>query len=112
VPKDLDLHLVLDNYANCKTPAIRQWLLKHRFHLHFTPSSSWMNLVERWFAQVTNRKLRRSAHHSVAGLEADIRTGPTNGTRRTLAVRVDQDRRRDPRAPARSGVTPFCPACG
>jgi transposase len=75
VPKGLDLHLVLDNYATHKTPAIHQWLLKHpRFHLHFTPtSSSWMNLVERWFAELTNRKLRRSAHRSVAELETDIR---------------------------------------
>ena len=75
VPKDLDLHLVLDNYATRKTPAIHQWLLKHpRFHLHFTPaSSSWMNLVERWFAELTNRKLCRSAHRSVTELETDIR---------------------------------------
>jgi transposase len=75
VPKGLDLHLVLDNYATRKTPAIHQWLLKHpRFHLHFTPtSSSWLNLVERWFAELTNRKLRRSAHRSVTELEDDIR---------------------------------------
>jgi transposase len=75
VPKDLDLHLVLDNYATRKTPAIKEWLLKHpRFHLHFTPaSSSWMNLVERWFAELANRKLRRSAHRSVTELETDIR---------------------------------------
>jgi transposase len=53
VPEDLDLHLVLDNYATHKTPAIDQWLLKHpRFHLHFTPtSSSWLNLVKRWFQE-------------------------------------------------------------
>jgi transposase len=75
VPEDLDLHLVLDNYATHKTPAIHQWLLKHpRFHLHFTPgSSSWLNLVERWFAELTNRKLRRSAHRSGTELEAGIR---------------------------------------
>jgi transposase/transposase-like protein len=75
VPKELDLHLVLDNYATHKTPAIHQWLLKHpRFCLHFTPtSSSWLNLVERWFAELTNRKLRRSAHRSVTELEDDIR---------------------------------------
>ena len=75
VPKGLDLHLVLDNYATHKTPAIHQWLLKHpRFYLHFTPtSSSWMNLAGRWFAELTNRKLRRSAHRSVTELEADIR---------------------------------------
>ena len=76
VPGDLDLHLVLDNYATHKTPEIHKWLLRHpRFHLHFTPtSSSWLNLVERWFAELTNRKLRRSAHRSVTELEADIRT--------------------------------------
>jgi transposase len=75
VPKGLDLHLVLDNYATHKTPEIKAWLLKHpRFTLHFTPtSSSWMNLVERWFAEITRRKLRRSAHRSVTELEADIR---------------------------------------
>jgi transposase len=75
VPKNLDLHLVLDNYATHKTPEVKAWLLKHpRFHLHFTPtSSSWMNLVERWFAELTSRKLRRSAHRSVTELEADIR---------------------------------------
>jgi transposase len=75
VPKDFDLHLVLDNYATHKTPEIHKWLLRHpRFHLHFTPtSSSWLNLVERWFAELTNRKLRRSAHRSVTELEADIR---------------------------------------
>ncbi|OKI40593.1 IS630 family transposase [Micromonospora sp. CB01531] len=73
-PPGLELHLVLDNYATHKTPAIQQWLLKHpRFHLHFTPTySSWLNLVERWFAELTNRKLRRSAHRSVAALEADV----------------------------------------
>jgi transposase len=75
VPKDLDLHLVLGNYATRKTPAIRQWLVKHpRFRLHFTPaSSSWLNLVERWFAELTARKLRRSAHRSVTELETGIR---------------------------------------
>lgn len=75
VPKDLDLHLVLDNYATHKTPKVKEWLLRHpRFHLHFTPtSSSWLNLVERWFAELTNRKLRRSAHRSVVELEADVR---------------------------------------
>jgi transposase len=75
VPTGLDLHLVLDNYATHKTPEIHKWLLRHpRFHLHFTPtSSSWLNLVERWFAELTNRKLRRSAHRSVTELETDIR---------------------------------------
>jgi transposase len=75
VPPDLELHLVLDNYATHKTPKVKQWLIRHpRFHLHFTPtSSSWLNLVERWFAELTNRKLRRSAHRSVVELETDVR---------------------------------------
>src|ERR1039457_5173415 len=73
-PAGLDLHLICDNYATHKTPAIKNWLLRHpRVHIHFTPtSSSWLNLVERWFAELTNRKLRRSAHRSVRELEADI----------------------------------------
>ena len=75
-PPDLQLHLVLDNYSTHKTPAIHKWLLAHpRFHLHFTPTySSWLNIVERWFAELTNRKLRRSAHRSVQDLEADVRS--------------------------------------
>jgi transposase len=75
VPKGLDLHLVLDNYATHKTPEIRKWLLRHpRFRLHVTPaSSSWLSLVERWFAELTTRKLCRSTHRSVTELEAGIR---------------------------------------
>jgi transposase len=73
-PADVDLHLIMDNYRTHKTPQIHQWLVKHpRFQLHFTPTySSWLNLVERWFAELTNRKLRRSTHRSVAALEADV----------------------------------------
>src|SRR5512132_1792088 len=76
VPAEFDLHLVCDNYATHKTPQVKKWLLRHpRFHLHFTPTSaSWLNLVERWFAELTTRKLRRSAHRSVVELEADVRT--------------------------------------
>src|SRR5512142_162371 len=75
VPAGYDLHLILDNYAPHKTEPVKKWLLRHpRFHLHFTPTSaSWMNLVERWFAELTNRKLRRSALRSVTELDADIR---------------------------------------
>ncbi len=75
VPKDLDVHLVLDNYATHKTPEIRRWLLRHpRFHLHFIPMSySWLNMVERWFAELTNKKIRRGVHRSVQALERDIR---------------------------------------
>jgi transposase len=75
VPADLDLHLICDNYATHQTPEVKKWLLRHpRVHLHFTPTSaSWLNLVERWFAELTNRTLRRSAHHSVVDLERDVR---------------------------------------
>jgi transposase len=74
VPADLDVHVVLDNLATHKTPAVKTWLLKHpRFHLHFTPtSSSWLNLVERFFAEITVKLLRRGVHRSVAALENDI----------------------------------------
>lgn len=75
VPAELDVHLVLDNSSTHKTPAIKRWLAAHpRFVLHFTPtSSSWLNLVERWFAELTTKKLRRGAHRSVRQLNADIR---------------------------------------
>jgi transposase len=75
VPAHLDVHLVLDNSSTHKTPAIKRWLAAHpRFVLHFTPtSSSWLNLVERWFAELTNKLLRRGTHHSVPALNADIR---------------------------------------
>ena len=75
VPDELAVHLVLDNYATHKTPAIKRWLLRHpRFHLHFTPTgASWLNLVERWFAELTTKKIKRGAHTSVPGLERDIR---------------------------------------
>jgi len=75
VPNDLAVHLVLDNSSTHKTPAIQRWLAAHpRFVLHFTPTSaSWLNLVERWFAELTTKKLRRGAHRTVAALNADIR---------------------------------------
>jgi len=75
VPAELDVHLVLDNSSTHKTPQIKRWLLAHpRFVLHFTPtSSSWLNLVERWFAELTTKKLRRGTHRSVPALNADIR---------------------------------------
>ncbi|KUJ69765.1 DDE endonuclease [Streptomyces albus subsp. albus] len=76
VPADLDVHLILDNYATHKAPDIKRWLLAHtRFHLHFTPTSaSWLNLAERWFAELTQKKLKRGVHRSVQALERDIRT--------------------------------------
>ena len=75
VPAELDVHLVLDNASTHKTPAVKKWLLAHpRFVVHFTPtSSSWLNLVERWFSELTTKKLRRGAHRSVRQLNSDIR---------------------------------------
>ncbi|GAA3493982.1 IS630 family transposase [Streptomyces prasinosporus] len=76
VPAGLQVQLILDNYATHKTPDIKKWLLAHpRFHLHFTPTSaSWLNLVERWFAELTQKKLKRGVHRSVLALERDIRS--------------------------------------
>jgi len=75
VPDGLDLHPACGSYGTHKTPAAKNWLLRHpRFCLHFTPTSaSWINLVERWFAGLASRKLRRSAYRSVIELEAGIR---------------------------------------
>jgi transposase len=74
VPAELAVHVVLDNSSTHKTPAIHHWLLRHpRFHFHFTPtSSSWLNLVERWFAELTRKMLKRSAHRSVTALTDDL----------------------------------------
>jgi transposase len=74
VPKGLEVHLVWDNYATHKTPLIRSWLAKRpRWHVHLTPtSSSWLNQVERFFALITERKIRRGIYRSVAALRADI----------------------------------------
>jgi transposase len=73
-PSDLALHLVLDNYATHKTPAVRRWLVRHpRFHLHFIPThSSWLNQVERWFAKITTEAIRRGSFRSVPHLRQTI----------------------------------------
>lgn len=75
VPAPLEVHLILDNYGTHKTPTIRRWLLKRpRYHVHFTPTSaSWINLVERWFAELTTKRLRRGVFRSPHDLEAAIR---------------------------------------
>jgi transposase len=74
VPCDLDVHLVMDNYATHKTPLIRKWLARRpRWHVHLTPtSSSWLNQVERFFALLTDKKIRRGIYRSVNALRADI----------------------------------------
>jgi hypothetical protein len=75
-PDGLDVHLILDNYSTHKHATIHAWLAKHpRFHLHFTPtSSSWLNLVERWFRELTEKAPRRGVFHSVPDLIAAIET--------------------------------------
>ena len=75
VPADLDVHVIMDNYGTHKTAIIRNWFAKRpRFHVHFTPTSgSWLNLVERWFAELTQKQIRRGSHRSVHELEKAIR---------------------------------------
>jgi len=73
-PPELDLHLIVDNYATHKHPRVQSWLKKHpRFHMHFTPtSSSWLNLVERWFRDLTDKRIRRGTFTNVANLQKAI----------------------------------------
>jgi transposase len=80
VPAHLDVHVVLDNSSTHKTPSIQRWLLRHpRFTLHFTPTySSWLNLVERWFAELTTKWIKRGTHRSVRDLVASIRSWITD----------------------------------
>jgi transposase len=74
VPRDLDIHMILDNYGTHNHPKVKVWLEKHpRFHLHFTPtSSSWLNLVERWFGEITRKRIRRGVFRNVPELIAAI----------------------------------------
>ena len=80
VPEHLAVHVVLDNNSTHKTPSIQRWLVRHpRFEFHFTPTySSWMNLVERWFAELTTKWIKRGTHRSVRDLVKSIRTWITN----------------------------------
>jgi transposase len=80
VPAALAVHVIVDNSSTHKAPTIQRWLLRHpRFTFHFTPTyTSWLNLVERWFAELTNKWLRRGTHRSVTELVASIRTWITN----------------------------------
>jgi transposase len=74
VPAGLDVHIVMDNYGTHKTEIIRKWFAKRpHFHVHFTPTyGSWINLVERWFAEITNKRIRRGIFRSVKELEQAI----------------------------------------
>jgi transposase len=85
-PAHLDLHLIADNYQTHKHPKVQSWLKRHpRFHMHFTPTSaSWINMVERLFAELTNKRLRRGIFHSIVELQAAIK-------------RYINDRNRDPK---------------
>ena len=76
VEPGLDVHIIMDNYATHKTAAVKAWLARRpRYHIHFTPTSaSWINQVERWFAELTRKQIQRGVHRSVAQLEADIKT--------------------------------------
>jgi hypothetical protein len=69
-PPEMDLHLIVDNYGTHKHPRVQSWIMRHpRFHIHFTPtSSSWLNLVERWFREITEKRLRRGSFRSVPEL--------------------------------------------
>lgn len=75
VPADLDVHLIMDNYGTHKTPAVKRWFVRHpRFHVHFTPTSaSWLNQIERWFATLSEKRIRRGTHRSTQQLERAIR---------------------------------------
>lgn len=74
VPQDLEIHLIMDNYCTHKAAPIKRWLLhRPRYHLHFTPThSSWLNQIERWFALLSQRQIKRASHHTVKELEAAI----------------------------------------
>ena len=101
VPAELDVHLICDNYATHKTPRIAKWLAAHpRFHMHFTPTySSWLNQVERWFALLTEKKLRRGAHRIDPGPGERHSRLDQRLERQPETLRLDQVRRRDPGTP-------------
>ena len=96
VPTGLQVHLILDNYATHTHPNVKTWLAKHpRFHLHFTPtSSSWLNMIESFFAQLTTKAIRRGAFASVpdliAAIDAYLAANNTNPTPFTWTKTADQ----------------------
>jgi len=99
VPGDLDVHLVMDNYATHKTPMIRAWFVKRpplACPSERQTSSSWLSQVERFFALLTDKKIRRGVYRSVADLQADIGGFIETPQRRSKAVPLDQVRRRYP----------------
>ena len=109
-PRKLELHLIVDNYQTHKHPNVNAWLQKHpRFHLHFTPtSSSWCNLVECWFSEITNKAIRRGVFHSVPDLIAAIETYLADLQPGHHTIHVDRLGRRasSRRSPARGPRSP------
>ena len=100
VPDGLDVHIIMDNYATHKTPRVKAWLARRsRYHVHFTPTSaSWINQVERWFAELTRKKIQRGVHRSVRQLEADIKAIHRGSQRRSETLPMGQVGRRNPRS--------------
>ena len=95
VPKGLEIHLILDNYATHKHPNVNAWLAKHSVHLHFTPtSSSWVDMVEGFFSKLTNKAIRRGAFASVpdliAAIDAYLAANNTNPTPFTWTKTAEQ----------------------
>ena len=84
-PAGLDLHLIVDNYGTHKHPRVKSWLRRHtRFHLHFIPtSSSWLNMVERWFREITDKRIRRGTFKNVPELIAAIEEYTTKNNNNT-----------------------------
>ena len=109
VPAGLEIHIVADNYATHKTPAIQAWLAAHpRIHMHFTPtSSSWLNQVERWFGELTAKMLRRGAHTVRAGPRSRHPGLDRQLEQRPTAIHLDQNRRPDPRITRTTSATNF-----
>ena len=99
VPEQLDVHLIMDNLSTHKSPSIKNWLAKRpRYHVHFTPTyGSWLNLVERWFALLEQRQLKRGSHRSRVGAGAGHQGLHRRHTTRRRSPSLDEDRRRDPR---------------
>ncbi|MPZ24107.1 MAG: IS630 family transposase [Dehalococcoidia bacterium] len=106
--RDLDLHLILDNYGTHTHPQVKAWLEKHpRFRLHFTPTgASWLNLVERWFREITEKRIRRGVFLSVKHLIAAIEGVPPGPQRESPALHLDSVRR-VPSSTKSTNVEPF-----
>ena len=97
VPEEFEVHLVLDNYGTHKTAMIHNWLLRRpRYHLHFTPTSaSWINQVERWFAEITRQRIRRGTFRSTRGAGSGDPRVFGSLQRRPQTIYLGQERRRD-----------------